>query len=327
MTDEELERLLRQSNPATIPVDDPLTLRHRSMLDRIVEGPYPEPQRPRKLAWLVTVPVAAVLAVVVAMVLHPFATPSAAAWGPVPLTYVSSSTSLEETIGMAVDRARASTVSGPAERGAVSTSWNLQVNDAGTPQQVTEIVPSVADLTWAKDLSGRLVTSVGKPYRADGSGAPPMDGDTPHAGDIIDDRVYGPGDYPALVSDAQTLDRRGIESLLSAVMTDPALPGDALPIVQGLLSEWTLTGEQHADLVEALMAYGNLRLLGTTTDRLGREVIGVGAPSSSDREATFFLSAGSGRVIGVEHTVVGTDDILGVPQGTVISYTMWKDSQ
>lgn len=333
MNDDELDDLLRRSAPVSANGDVALTLRQQAILDNIVANPR-QVRRPRRRAksrrvgWRVLAPATAMLAafvVVVVVVLNPLAAAPASAWGPVPLSYTASARSVEEVVDAARVRADEQP-GGPAVRGGVSTSWNLSVADDGTPQRVVDIVPSVADLTWSADLSGQLVTTVGQPYRADGSGESALGDDVPEPGSLIDDRIYLPGEYPALVPDADLLDAEGFQALLLMIAPDLSSPGDALGLVQGLLSEWTLTTTQHADLLQALTVYDNLQVLGTTTDRLGREVVGISAPSSQDREATLLVSLATGRIVGIEHTVRGDADPLGVPAGTVISYTLWRDS-
>jgi hypothetical protein len=328
MNDEQLDRMLRAAAPVP-PAGDTLTLRQQTILTSIVEQP-PRRQAPRsrRLALTLMTPLAAAVAILTVLsvsLLTIFGGSPAAAWGPAPLVYQGTTSTVEETIASAVKLLRDTGEPAVAERSSTATAWNLAVDDAGSPEQVVAIMPTVTELTWTADLSGRMVTIAGEPFRADGEeGEVPTD-ETWSPGTVIDDRVFGPGEYPAAFPDAATLDAEGIAQLYAVVAPDTKHPGNVLFAVEGLFSEWTLTADQHADLLEGLRAYEDLRVLGTTTDRLGREVVGIAAPAADEREATLLLSAKSGRIVGVERTVLSPDDALGVPDGTVISYTLWKD--
>lgn len=324
MNDDALDDLLRRSNPATTPLDEPLTVRQHAIMDRIVADP---PRSRRHRAWQVALPAAAVvtaLAVVVVWILNPFNAAPAMAWGPTPLSFVSSPMTLEEAIALTRERADSEGVQEPV-RGSTITAWNLQVTDDGTPRRAAVIRPSVTEIVWAEDLSGRMVTSVGVPFSADGVDEQMPSDSTVEPGTVLDERTYGPGEFPILFPDATMFTPSQFKELLLTVAPDRELPGDAVGIVQTLLSEWTLTTAQHADLLDALTEYDSLRLLGTSIDRLGRDVIGIAAPASGDREVTLLISLDTGRIVGAEDTVLGQNDALGVPAGTVISYSLWED--
>ncbi|TQJ31067.1 hypothetical protein [Microbacterium sp. SLBN-146] len=331
MNDEQLDRMLRASAPVPPHSGDSLTLRQQTILASIVEQtPRRQTPRTRRLALTLLTPLAAALAILTVLsvsLLTIFGTSPAAAWGPAPLVYQGTTATVEETVTTATQLLRASGEPAVAERTSASTAWNLSVDEAGSPEQVLSILPIVTELTWAADLSGRMVTIAGEPFPADGGESAVPDDDTWAPGAVIDDRVYGPGEYPAAFPDAADLDADDIAQLYALVAPDPQYPGDALFAVAGLLTEWTLTADQHADLLEGLLVYEGLRPLGTTTDRLGREVVGIAAPGADEREATLLLSASTGRIVGVERTVLSPDDALGVPDGTVISYTLWKDPE
>lgn len=329
MNDEQLDRMLRASAPVALSEPGTLTLRQQTILTSILEQtPRRQMPRARRLALSVLTPLAAAVAILTVLsvsLLSIFGASPAAAWGPAPLVYQGTTATPEETIVTATQLLRTTGEPAVAERSSARTAWNLSVDEAGTPEQVVSIMPTVTELTWSADLSGRVVTIAGEPFRADGGdGEVPAD-DTWTPGTVIDDRVFEPGEYPAAFPDAETLDAAGIAELYAIVAPDRQHPGDALNVVEGLFSEWTLTADQHAALLEGLLEYDGLRPLGLTTDRLGREVIGIAAPGSDEREATLLLSARTGLIVGVERTVLSPDDALGVPDGTVISYTLWKD--
>ena len=68
-----------------------------------------------------------------------------------------------------------------------------------------------------------------------------------------------------------------------------------------------------------------LRALGTTRDRIGREVIGLGGiPSSpSNADVTLLISAGTGRIVGFESALVEANTDLDLPPGSLTEYALW----
>jgi hypothetical protein len=330
MRDDELEELLRASNPATTPADAPLTLRQRSTMERII-AEKAAPRRSRgPVALLIGAPIAALFAifVVVVGVLQPFAASPATAFGPTPLEYQPTSQTTEEVVQVAQRQLQSGSDAAAPIRAATSTAWNLAVAEDGSGQQTVAISPSVSELTWTEDLAGTLVVRAGEPYFADGSGGTVPGDEAAPAGTILDDREFAPGEFPAQVPELATLSPAATADLLGLLAPDRSRPGDAFLGMHALLDEWTLTDQQHSALVGELLQYDNITVLGTTTDRLDRDVVGLAGPSSRPgQRTTLLVSASSGRIVGVETVVVEDDELLAVPAGTVISYTLWKDHE
>lgn len=211
------------------------------------------------------------------------------------------------------------------QRTAKSESWRLVVSDQGEPQEVTFIEPIVTDLTWQSDLSGTRRVTAGETYTPDGDF---VLGPGLEPGGLIDETHFAAGEYPAIVQDAALLDEERIRGLLNeyAPLTAGAPGGDAFWALVDVFGEWTLTNEQHAMFLGALLDYPDLRVLGTTQDRLGRDVLGLQANMSMPGEtATLLLSTTTGRILGIETSVTSTEHPLAVPEGTVIAYILWKD--
>jgi hypothetical protein len=330
MRDEELEELLRSSNPAATRLDTPLTLRQRATMERII-AETSEPHRPRgPVALLIAAPVTAVLAIflVVVVALQPFGATPAAAFGPSPLKYETVDQTTEQVALLAQERLESAAGAIAPVRFATSTAWNLAVAENGAGQRTVAISPSVTELRWTENLSGTLIVRAGEPYLADGSGGsvPADEGVAP--GTILDDREFGPGEFPAQIPELATLDATATAGLIGLFAPDLSRPGDAFLGMHTLLNEWTLTNEQHSALIGELLRYDNITVLGTATDRLGRAVVGLAGPSSRPgQRTTLLISETSGRIVGVETAVVEDDELLTVPAGTVISYTLWKDKE
>ncbi|MDY0910725.1 hypothetical protein [Microbacterium sp. CFBP9034] len=330
MNDDELERLLRESNPASTPSEVGLSANHRAILERIVAEPVGRRRSPARLTLMVTAPLAAVLAifVVVISVFQPFAPAPAAAFGPPPLEYQPTSRSAEEAIRLAQGRLEQQQSVTEPLRQAVTTAWNLTIAEDGQAEPTVVISPSVTELEWAADLSGSLKVVAGEPYFADGNDVAVATDEANEAGTVLDERTFAPGEFPAQIPDAASLEPAALDALLAAFAPDRSLAGDAFLAMHAVLNEWTLTNAQHSALLHGLSDYENITVLGTTTDRAGRDVVGLKAATSRPgQDAVLLVSASSGRIVGLESSVTSNDNSLEVPEGTVISYTLWKDQE
>ena len=158
MNDDELERLLRESNPASTPSEVGLSANHRAILERIVAEPVGRRRSPARLTLMVTAPLAAVLAifVVVISVFQPFAPAPAAAFGPPPLEYQPTGRSAEEAIRLAQGRLEQQQSVTEPLRQAVTTAWNLTIAEDGQAEPTVVISPSVTELEW---IAGVIVMS------------------------------------------------------------------------------------------------------------------------------------------------------------------------
>lgn len=328
MDDRELVQRLRDANPVKPPRNAPLTVRQRALMESIIaERPTPAPARRATAKWsLVAVPLGAlaVLAVIFAQI-GPFASAPAVAYGPPPLAYEAVNDSLEEIVHVAQQRLAAEEQPMVAERRSESVSWNLVVDESGEPAEVTFISPLVTSVTWTEDVAGTRVVREGEPFPVDDGAGLPSDIETV-PGALVDEQTFGPGEYPAFLPDAGSLDGQYARDLLAQYApTSTTEPGDAMWAISDLLNEWTLTSTQHSYLLDALLSYDRIKVMGTTTDRLGRAVIGIQGMSNGGLATTLFVSSETGRIVGVETTVATDDAALPVPQGTVTSYTLWKD--
>lgn len=333
MDDDELDRLLRAANPVRTERDK---APDRELMLRIMEEPRPRvTTRPAARFAAVVAPMAAVIVAVMALVItNPFAQSPAAAYGPPPLQWTATQKTLDEVTEMTLNQLAQASGPATADRQSTVTAWSVSISEAGEADEVTTISPLVTELSWQEDLSGRRLVTAGTPYSAAGgreseTGSLPSDAVPP--GTIIDDMAFAPGEYQALVPNAGTMDAAGFEQLLGMYApTDAGFrAGDAMIGVSELLGEWTLTNAQHGYLIEALVKYDGLSVLGTATDRLGREVIGLRADASlrPGETTTLLISSATGRIVGMEIAVTGADASTPVPVGTVIHYAAWKDSE
>lgn len=324
MNEDRLDRLLRAANPATTLMQAPPDL---ALLNRIVSSDSRLPARRPTFA-LALAPIAAVLiAALVVVVANPFGQ-SAAAYGPQPLRWTSTQQSLSEVAQMIHARLGRSAGVASAVRASTATSWTLSVSEAGEPDEVTSISPLVTELVWSEDLSGRRTVTAGRSYPVNESG---VARDAAPEGTVIDTMVFGQGEYPSVVPHGGSLDAERTRDLLAmyAPPDGDARAADAMVGIADVFSEWTLTNAQHGYLVDALIQYRGLEVLGTTQDRLERDVIGLRSESGlrPGEATTLLISVRTGRIVGMETTVTGVGASVQVPIGTVINYSLWMDTE
>lgn len=333
MTDHEerWERMLRAADPARTPADAPLTLAQQALRDRITAGASRAPARaPRRRLWLgVATPLVALAAMIVALVVVlPIGMAPAAAYGPRPLVYQETSLTADEVIDRAIAQLEAASPVEQSERRSRMTSWSLGYSPDAEPEKQLVIEPFVQEVAWNEDLSATIWYWAGTPSYADGPTGEIPDEREYEPGELVSTETFEPGEYTAVFPDL--LDEGAERALLDpGVLPLDANAGDVIDMVMNIHMEWTLSDDDHLGLLRLLRGYDGLRVLGTTDDRLGRHVMAVAGDRGGDpdTEVTLFLSAATGRMVGVEYVALGTSAHLPVPPGTITSYTLWDDRE
>ncbi|WP_431807792.1 hypothetical protein [Microbacterium paraoxydans] len=323
VSDADLDRLFRAANPAPRTAGGTgLTAAEIAIRESIIRGEYhPRERRSRRgLVWAgaVTATAAVAVAAVVAVSVLVPAQPAVALTPPA-LHYAAAGTAAE----VFADAER-TLVTDPAVAQVPvvhSVSWNWSVDIA---EEHVEVVPQEITLEWAPGRPTVSTIVAGEPYWPDGD-RPAGIAASPYApGELIDTVSLSPEEFtlPPAVSGLTGDSRAELEAALGAFGATPSSSsGELLAAITGLLQYWTLTDAQHAALLELLHEAGGLSVRGETTDRLGRDVIGVQVSSVvPERVETAFVSVESGRIVGVESELVAPLD--GLPAG-VVSYTMW----
>ncbi|MEV7610381.1 hypothetical protein AB0N61_12950 [Microbacterium sp. NPDC089320] len=321
-SDDDLDRLFRAAAPARRPVDAPLDARAIATRESIIRGArVSDRNRPRRgFVWagVTTATAAVVIALLVAVnVLTP--SQSAVALMPPPLEYTPAGSVSEVLSGAERDLLAPPDVVQASTVHSVTWGWNVEMASANV-----EIVPQETTFEWSPDGGSTSTTVAGDSYWSDNERPDGVEPSPYQPGELID-RVVTPADAFTLAPDAVTLRGSSTADLERALAvfgaTDESSSGELLSAVAGLLQYWTLDDEQHATLLRLLDEAGGLTVLGETEDRLGRDVIGVRvAQVIPEREETFFLSADTGRIVGMESELV--KPLNGLPTG-VILYTMW----
>lgn len=308
-----LERMLIDADPAPTPRDAAPDARALATRDRIIRtATAPRRRRARTIGWasgLVAVAASAAVAFTLMM-------PSGAAIAgtPSPLAFSDSG-----TVGEIVDAAGEdlAAVPGPAEpeRHVRSASWTLSLDD-------DLITPQFTVLTWNPDLSGRTVMYAGVPYESSDAVANNR-AEVRSSGEVTMDLAMAPGEFVTPVPEAPGASREELMAALRAFGM-PQSP-DAFEVataITSLIEQWTLTNDQHAELLAIVENTEAVEALGTSTDRLGRPVLGMRMVSADGAASDVLLvSADTGRIVGLETTALR--DVGAAPAGAVTGYRMW----
>lgn len=223
-------------------------------------------------------------------------------------------------LGEVVDRAASQLLSagGDAARRASFEGWYLQTN---VEDQTTRISPQRHDVVWNVDLSGLIKLSAGETYAADGST------DVPEPGSVIQYDEYSAGQMPVLFTREPPSTADEMSEYLAPALGAPATDAVAyLSAVRVLLSEWTLSGEQHAALLDGLARLPRVQVAGEVVDRLARAGVALRVTSSASPHFEYLaiLSTETGKIIAIETIYLGGLDELQVGSPSVTDYIAWK---
>lgn len=316
LDDDEFTRLLTQANPARTPREalpdaDALRMKQRILARKRRSSRHaPSP----RLAWG-AVATAGVAGVAVALgVLAPVG--AAVAVTPQPLEFVQAG-SAGDILDHAQDMLAEDAVVTAPVREVESVSWALSVD---VDEQEMAIAPQWTTLLWNDDLSGHLTVLAGEQYWPSehaGGQAEILPGD-----EVLVDMAFEAGQYTTPVAQPVGDSAADVVAMLTAfgMPADPSA-GDVVVAAYSALDQWTLTDEQHAQLLAYLESRGGVEALGTTTDRLGRAVDALSIASDTGVDYTVLLSRESGRIVGVEKVQSEGDGII--PAGAVVSYRLW----
>lgn len=329
MDDDSLARLMASIDPAKTPFEAELTSEQRSLLKNITSGKQHVAQhRNGSRRWVGASIASVVITVVVITVfvitsnlVHPS---QAAAFSPPPLSYTPTPQNAEQVLETAKSQLLKSPGPRLPVRSSESTGWYIQIDNLADKKTRVAISPQVTNFNWAEDRSGHLIVLAGEPYWADSDTGNVPASVAPPAGQVLSDVSFAAGEF-----DIPTVQTPGTSpQAMMQILVDFGLPRDAdtrtiMSNVRSLFSLWTLTNEQHAALLQTILLREDIEVLGITTDRLGHSVIGVAASDSRFQE-TMLISTATGRIIGMETRYVTAME--GIPAGTVVEYTIWKDT-
>ncbi|GAA3661529.1 hypothetical protein [Microbacterium marinilacus] len=322
--EDDLDRLFRAAAPerrSAATARSAADVRLRESIIRGAAAPRRAASRTRTRAlWAgASTAVAAVTIGVLAAVGVLSPSPRAVALTPPPLQY-SDAGSLDDVLDDALVTLAAQ--DGPEQERQVQTivwAWSAEIE-----QEHVEVVPQEITYEWTEDGGARTTIVAAPSFWDDGDRPDGVDASPYEPGELIDEVVTEPADFavPEGITGLSGSSRDEISAALEVFgWTDGASSGELLVAFDGLLQHWTLSNAQEATMLEMLRDAGGLEVRGTATDRLGREVVGIGVASTSeDQEDTVLIDAETGRLAGVENEL--TEPVDPLPAG-VISYTLW----
>ncbi|KTR87503.1 hypothetical protein NS220_17775, partial [Microbacterium testaceum] len=249
---------------------------------------------------------------------------SASALTPEPLVYgaLPEGTGAADVIAEAQTRLAAGEGGMSAQRRSLSLGWYFSASPDGA--EATVFRREWVDLRWNEDFSGSVVTTAAEATDADGDTVPDVD---PVPGTVVGELTYVRNQFRPLSPAPPTASAEAMRALVasSTGAVDILTAGDAMGGARSLLGEWTLDDAQQAALLDVIAASPDLRVLGTTRDRLGREVVGLaGVPSTTaNTDVTLLLSVDTGRIVGFESALIDANTDLDLPAGSLIEYTLW----
>lgn len=312
-----LERMLSDADPAPTPRDAMPDATALATRDRILRtGAAPKRRRTRTIGWAGGLAAVAASTALAVAVFSPQGAAVAATPSPLDFNGANTIAQLVDDAGTALSHTAGPTVPSRTVR---TASWGFQV-DVDT--KTTTVVPQLSTLTWEADGSGRMVIIAGVPYDPADAVASNA-AEVTSSGEVVTDLVMAPGDFETPWTAVPGETREDMVAMLRAFgMPEEPTAFDVEMALASVLDQWTLTDTQHELLLHLLEEAGGGDALGTTNDRLGRPVTGVRVQSPDGAVSDLVLvSRDTGRIVGVERTVLKTDDVF--PAGAIISYQMW----
>ncbi len=321
---DELERLVRDANPAPVQRQTSLSTRAEADLAAILAAPRPTPNPTKK--WRRTAiwssAIAAGLAIILTATIH-FAAPQAIASPPL-LEYApvsGSSTSVLERLG---EMARTS-VASSSSNVLISETWSADIT-IGEGEATTYVQPREVTRTYRSDGSATFVVRAGEVRW----GVVPDDSEAPNPGTELERMELTAADGPRLfVEPPPSTGGPALRAYIDAALglSDASTTGDYFAAVQSLRDEWALDGEQTTALTQLLASLPDVTMLGETTDRLGRTGIAFATRTIGDGtfQTVLIFDSASGALIAFENTYLGGNPDVPLPSPSVVNYIAWKD--
>lgn len=291
------------------------------------EASVPLRGRPRQ-AWLAAAAVAAVLVIAASISLWPSGSASAS---PPSLRYATTApadvSSAPVASGVAEELAAAAATYQVAGAGAVrlveSFGWNTPVDDEAGRATITPFVQS----WWlGPDGAATLEQTSSRPLLPDGQVDPEPARDTqPAARDEIP--AGDIPDVPAALSAAPEGER--LELLLEGMpeacsQSQERHASCVLEQMGWLLSTYLPDGDLLSSLWHEIAAETQVRTLGLATDRLGRDVVALAAPATTEggesRVLVLLVDPATGALAGTE-TIALASEVLDISGPTVVGFT------
>ena len=270
------------------------------------------------------VPVAAMMVAAIVLVLTFSPIHIAAALGPVPLNFTDTGQTPADVLAQVRQHMADHPSRSEPRRGSTSVGWYLHQDHTadGTRELIS---PEITTFRWEPDQSGQVTITAGHAYWADGSEDDIPTDDVARPGTVLSDMTFPAGTFGAPDADPPGSTREQLSEYLAAIgLPDDADAADLIDLIPPAFSYWTMSDAQHAALLETLLTRDDITVLGTTSDRADRPVIGIAADSHRfpGVRKIVLVSTTTGRILGVES--IRTRTTTTIPAGTVIGYTLWE---
>ena len=316
MNDTELARALRSLDPASTVVDDRTEQQIADDLRHIRAAPVA--RTTRRWPWIAAPSVAAAAAVIAIItgVWSPIGGSESFAATPPLLTLNPTTATLGDVMDRAVSRLRSGDAA-EAARHASFEGWYLQTD---VEQRSSVVSPQEHRVEWNDDLSGTITITAGNSYPADDTSPGPA------PGTILQHEAYLAGQMPILFTTTPP-PASGMSAYLAQAMGGELPDASAyLAAIRVLQSEWTLSGDQRAALLEGLRGYAGVEVAGEVTDRLGRAGVALRIHSDASPHYDYLAIIGddTGALIAIESIYLGGLQELPVAAPSVTEYIAWK---
>jgi hypothetical protein len=274
-----------------------------------------------RLAW--AIPALAVVAAI-ALTIVPLTMAPAYARTPPMLAVAPLSTSTQGVLSESEQILRSQPASVPAQNGQV-VRWHLREDGRDDPV----ILPERQEWISNGDGTGYLRATAGAPYSVtkDGRIVAPAE-DSPAKGTPI--QHHGSGLAGADGGYFADTPPRTPDALRDYLRSHIRLPQNADAFtywgaISALLNEWTLAPAQQAAAIELLQDAGGVTVIGTVTDRLGRDGIALTLKSETRPQfsVTVILDAQSRHIIAADTVYLGGLNRVDIPKDSVIEYSAW----
>ena len=323
-TDERIAEGLRAMDPAASGADARPTAAEWARLERAMDGSRPRRSRTAiRVAWIT--PLAAMALATAVVVAAQVAAPApAVAVTPPLLETAPLAASLDEVVDESL--AALETAGTAGERGGWHVTWHYD------PEIADErvIAPFWARWVWDDDGTGHLETVPGDAYSIEDGEVVEKEFPLPPAAKGMTAEEWDEASYEGWFYESPPSDADALAAYLRerAYLPEEADGLQVWGAVDALLDEWMLSGEQSAAALELLMRTGDVELLGSVTDRLGREgvALSVTAEQRPAFDVTVVLDEDTRQFIAADVVYRGGSDTLDLPADTVIEYTAWGAS-
>ncbi|MBT2484097.1 MULTISPECIES: hypothetical protein [unclassified Microbacterium] len=324
--DDELDRLFRAANPAPAKDFEALRAKDIALRENIIRGRVaprrrPAPRRSRTWAGAATAVAGVAVAAVVAVNVFSPTQQAVAELTPPRLEYAEAG-SLSEVVEDAQNALR--TPGGPEQESHVEyLTWGWSIDMA---TEHIEVVPQEIASDWTPGGGAVTTITAGESYWEENNRPAGVAPSQYEPGEVISRTEMSAAEVNAPEA-LITLEGSSEDDLAPALQAfgadEDASSGQVLVSIGHLFSYWTLTDAQHATLIDMLVDAGGVSVLGQTTDRIDREVIGLRVTDETTPYLdTVLISKETGRIVGMENELTAPQDFI--PAG-VVGYTLWED--